>query len=103
MSKLNSYNLILNALGVGPKTANELKKITKRAGVLARIAEFNRYFGDIEIGKTNERPKRYYLTFPSEVKLNTKKLYPNAERGVYALRTKNAVNKVMEVSNEKNT
>ena len=91
MTKMNSYNRILNALGTSPKTAKELKKITKREGVMARIAEFNRYFSDIEIGKTDERPKKYYLIFPSKVKLDVKKLYPNAGRGVYALRTKNAV------------
>jgi len=88
MTKQNSYNLILNALGTGPKTANDLKTLTNRKGILARVAEFNRYFDGIEIGKTNDRPKTYYLTFPSEIKLNAKRLYPNAKQGNYTLRTK---------------
>lgn len=92
MKTMKSYSRILNALGTGPKTANELKTITRRQGVQARIAEFNRYFNDIEIGKTDSTPCKYYLVFPGNVKLQTKKLYPNMDRKVYSLRTKSGVN-----------
>jgi len=88
MKTMRSYSRILNALGTGPKTAKELKAITRREGVQARIAEFNRYYDDIEIGKTDTTPCKYYLVFPSNVKLNTKKLYPNMKLNDYTLRTK---------------
>ena len=91
MNKLKSYSLLLNALGTGPKTSKELIAITKKKGILARIAEFNRSFNDIEIGKTDTFPKKYYLVFPNNIKLKNTFVYPNAKRRVYTLRTKNGV------------
>lgn len=89
MKRINTYTLILNALGAyGPLTCEQLKRITRKKGIAARISEFNRYWSDIEISATNTSPKKYYISFLQKVHLKTKRTYPLMDQKDYHLRKK---------------
>jgi hypothetical protein len=89
MRKMNAYTKILHYLGkLGPLTAEELKFYTGMKGVQIRIAEFNRAFTNIEIGAMLTRPQKYFIKFPTNIKIDSYTIYPNKDLGDYSLNTK---------------
>jgi len=85
----NSYTKIINTLNRnGPMTYSEIERATGYTSVAARIAEFNRYYDDIEILSIDTKPKKFFVKVIKSIKLKYNNIYPDCKVGNYKLRKK---------------